>query len=236
MPSKNKGWVRLHRKIDDNPLWFSEPFTRAQAWIDLFLNANHADGKIFIRGISVEVKRGQIAWSELTMAKRWQWSRNRVRNFLKYLKTEQQIEKSECGCLTTLITILNYEKHQSDTAEGTAEGTQTIINKNDKKIYCPNSDELRLSELLLNLIRQRNSNFKEPDLQKWATHIDKMIRLDKRPPEEIEKVVAWCQQDSFWQNNILSTQKLREKYDQLFLKMSSGNGKYIPQRHTGVVL
>ncbi len=107
-----------------------------------------------------------------------------------------------------------------------------------KKIYSPNSDELRLSELLLSLIRSRKADFKQPNIQSWAKHIDLMIRIDKRPPEEIEKVIAWCQADSFWQNNILSTAKLREKYDMLFLKMSgsNGNGKYIPQRHTGVVL
>ena len=82
---KNKGWVRLHRCIEDNPLYFSESFTKAQAWIDLFLNTNHKDGGLWIRGNYIEIKRGQIGWSELTMAKRWKWSRNKVRNFLKWL-------------------------------------------------------------------------------------------------------------------------------------------------------
>ncbi len=99
-----------------------------------------------------------------------------------------------------------------------------------KKLYCPNSDELRTSELLLNLIRQRNPNFKQPDLQSWAKHIDLMLRIDKRSPEEIEKVITWCQQDSFWCSNILSTQKLRGQYDQLFLKMSGSNGKHIQEK------
>lgn len=94
-----------------------------------------------------------------------------------------------------------------------------------KKIYSPNSSELRLSELLLNLIRQRNPNFRQPNIQSWAVHVDRMLRLDRRSPEEIEKVIAWCQADSFWQNNILSIQKLRVRYDQLFLKMANGNGE-----------
>jgi hypothetical protein len=47
---RKSGWVRLHRKIENNFLWFLEPFTKAQAWIDLFLNANHSDNKISIRG------------------------------------------------------------------------------------------------------------------------------------------------------------------------------------------
>lgn len=109
-------------------------------------------------------------------------------------------------------------------------------NNIQKKVYSPNSVELRTSELLFSLIRQRNPNFKQPDLQSWSKHIDLMLRIDKRSPEEIEKVIQWCQADAFWQNNILSTEKLRKQYDQLCLKMTNGNGKHVPQRHTGVVL
>lgn len=100
---------------------------------------------------------------------------------------------------------------------------------NTKEIYCPTSNEVRLSEKLLSLIRQRNTNFKQPNIQKWASHVDRMLRLDRRPVEEIEKVITWCQADSFWQSNILSTQTLREKYDQLYLKAFSGNGKLTSQ-------
>ncbi len=54
---------------------------------------------------------------------------------------------------------------------------------NTKEIYCQTSNEVRLSELLFSLIRQRNANFKQPNIQKWAIHIDRMIRLDKRSTE-----------------------------------------------------
>jgi uncharacterized protein YdaU (DUF1376 family) len=87
-----------------------------------------------------------------------------------------------------------------------------------KRIYSPNSDEFRLSELLLKFILERRNGFKKPDLQKWAVHIDKMIRIDKRPTSEIEQIIRWCQKDNFWQNNILSTDKLRVQYDKLALK------------------
>lgn len=100
---------------------------------------------------------------------------------------------------------------------------------NTKEIYSTTSNEVGLSEKLLSLIRQRNPNFKQPDIQKWAIHVDRMLRLDKRPADEIEKIITWCQADSFWQSNILSTQKLREKYDQLYLKAFNGNGKLISQ-------
>ncbi|MBU1126720.1 hypothetical protein KJ758_03855 [Patescibacteria group bacterium] len=121
-----KGWVGLHRCIEDWDLYFSEPFTKTQAWIDLFLGANHTDGSIHIRGNTVEIKRGQIGWSEITMTKRWKWSKNKVRRFLKWLETEQQIVQQKDRYITTIITILNYDNYQKDTADDTAERQQTI--------------------------------------------------------------------------------------------------------------
>lgn len=75
-----------------------------------------------------------------------------------------------------------------------------------------------LSQLLFDLILKRRPTFKKPDLTIWAKSIDLMIRVDKRNPDEIERVIRWCQADEFWQNNILSTTKLRKQFDQLALK------------------
>lgn len=105
---------------------------------------------------------------------------------------------------------------------------QSKVNKskvNNNIIYTSDSHEIRLSEILFNLIHSRDEKIKQPDYQKWATHINKLIRVDSRSPDEIEKVIRWCQKDIFWQSNILSTKKLREKFSQLYLKMgSNGNG------------
>lgn len=90
--------------------------------------------------------------------------------------------------------------------------------------YSCNSEEYQLSSLLLDLILERRNSFKKPDLQKWAKEIDLMIQSDGRTPGEIQQLIEWCQQDAFWQNNILSPRKLRKQFDQLALKM----GQQIP--------
>ena len=132
---ENQGWISLHRKIQDNFLYFSEPFTKAQAWIDLILNANHVDGKFIVRGVVIEIKRGELGWSELTMASRWQWSRNKVRGFLKLLENEQQIEQLKVSRITSITKILNYENYQKGTTEGTTKGQQK-----DNRRYTNNND------------------------------------------------------------------------------------------------
>jgi phage replication O-like protein O len=96
--------------------------------------------------------------------------------------------------------------------------TKKEIKRKNKKMYSHTSDEVRLSSLLLSLIQNRNPNYKKPNIQNWAKHIDLMIRLDKRTSSEIENIIEWCQSDSFWQNNILSTEKLRKQFDQLVMK------------------
>jgi hypothetical protein len=91
-----------------------------------------------------------------------------------------------------------------------------------KKKYDPTSKEYNLAKHLHDLIKTNNPNFKKPDLHTWALHIDYMIRIDKRNPDEIMDVTTWAQNDDFWQTNILSTKKLRKQYDQLLMKMKKG--------------
>lgn len=143
--------------------------------------------------------------------------------------------------ITTRLKVCNYstynDNRQSDTANDTDSETlksfnnqglqqgpiqqviQQVNTKEESNIYSRHSDEYRLAELLLNLIRERKPDYKQPDLNHWARHIDLMVRRDGRNPARIERVIRWCQSDEFWQNNILSTQKLRKQFDQLEMKM-----------------
>jgi hypothetical protein len=56
-------------------------------------------------------------------------------------------------------------------------------------------------------------------LENWAKDIDKLNRIDGRGWDEIEDVIKWCQNDSFWKSNILSGSKLRKQYPKLRLQL-----------------
>ena len=128
----DQGWFKLHRRLTESDFWTSEPFTKPQAWVDLIALANHKPGSVWIRGVEVHVKRGQTARSELTLAKRWKWSRKKIRNFLKWLEKEQQIEQQKSN-VTSLISIINYDHYQTEgTAEEHQKNTKGYTNKNEK--------------------------------------------------------------------------------------------------------
>lgn len=136
-----RGYVKFYREMLDKELWLSEPFTRGQAWCDLVMLANYKDGYIRIAGQRIEVKRGQLGWSQDKLSKRWKWGRGKTRRFLKELEKDERICQ-KTNTRNTIITICNYDSFQVyDTTDGTTDDTtdghqmiqQTDTNKKDKK-------------------------------------------------------------------------------------------------------
>ena len=52
----------------------------------------------------------------------------------------------------------------------------------------------------------------------WINECRKLREIDKRIPEQIEQIIIFSQDNSFWKGNILSMATLRRQFDQLWLK------------------
>jgi len=74
-----------------------------------------------------------------------------------------------------------------------------------------------LSAFFFDELKKINPQHKEPDLKKWAKDLDRMIRLDKRNPEEVKEIIVWALNDPFWRKNMLSPEALRKQYDRLWI-------------------
>ena len=83
--------------------------------------------------------------------------------------------------------------------------------------------EIKLSKYLFTRILINDEKAKEPNFQTWAKSIDYLIRLDKRDPKEIKQIIDYATSNNFWKANILSTYKLREKYQTLLLQTKGNN-------------
>lgn len=144
-----------------------------------------------------------------------------IRNFMKHQATssmkvqtgiEVELQKIPLEILDKLIEyrypINRVSNHiiYSNTNSNTNSNTKVV--KFDK-------EDMELSCLLYDLIKINIPTYKEPNLEKWADQIRLMKENDKRTPEQIKFVIKWAQNNDFWQANILSTKKLREKFDTL---------------------
>lgn len=137
----HRGWIKVYRKIEDNPIWNEKPFSSGQAWIDLVILANHKPQPIRVKnGEIIIVNRGQVGVSKKGLADRWGWSRGRVSRYLQRLSSLKMIQQNIVEN-HTITTILEYNQYQgvatNESTNGQQTGQQTDTNnnvKNDKNV------------------------------------------------------------------------------------------------------
>lgn len=141
------GWIKLHRKITEWE-WYQDGNT-FRLFVHLLLTANHRPQRW--QGITIE--RGQVAIGRKTLSERTGLSEQSIRTSLGRLKSTSEITIKSTNKFS-IITICNYELYQqqeilNQPANQPTSSQQVTTNKNDKnkkKTYSPNSDELRLSD------------------------------------------------------------------------------------------
>lgn len=227
-----------------NSLWYGEKFTKGQAWIDLFGNANHSDGFFEKNNQRIPIKRGQTGRSIETLAEDWKWSRNKVKRFLKRLKDDHMIDH-ETNHLTSIITICNYDKYQFDEKEcepsnelpdepsnELPDEPQTNKNRirikkginNTSQKYLDDSTEMKIAKYFHSVLLRSNPKQQEPNWQNWCKDLDLFLRKVKPTKEEIKLVIDWAHDpenstDRFsWIPNLRSPKKLREHFEKILLQ------------------
>lgn len=80
----------------------------------------------------------------------------------------------------------------------------------------------------VNDLRPNNKTTLNAKVESWSEPIRLMVEQDERTHEEIWALWKKVRADDFWKANILSTAKLRQKFDQLAIKFQS-NGKNYEQ-------
>ncbi|TDM25919.1 DnaD domain protein [Macrococcoides caseolyticum] len=113
----NKGWISLHRSVTDHWLFDEDrKFSKFEAWIDLLLMVNHTDKKMMLGNELITIKRGQKVTSIRKLCERWNWSNNKVKNFLNVLEADGMLTvKSDSK--KTLVTVVNYDIYQNEDIE-----------------------------------------------------------------------------------------------------------------------
>jgi len=107
----NNGWIKLHRKLLDNPL-HNKP-NWAWLWIVLLLLANHdEDHKFLWNGRDIILKKGQFVTGRKKLNEITGIPESTIERALNYLENGQQIGQQKSNKYR-LITILNWETYQN---------------------------------------------------------------------------------------------------------------------------
>ena len=160
----SKGFIKLDRSIFEH--WIFQDAEKFKAFVDLIQLARWKDEKILIGNNLVTIPRGSYYTSELKLADRWGWGRDKTRNFLSLLEKERMIKKKSTT-KGTMLTIENYRVYQDEHPTVYTAKTQQTNNEPDNK---PTTNQ-----------HQTNN---EPDTKEEIKDIKEIKEREKR--EEIQ--------------------------------------------------
>lgn len=116
-------WFAVCRTIFDHPIVgiHDRAFTELEAWLWLLSEAAFEPRKVINKGTIIVLDPGQLMHARSYLAKRWQWTEDKVRWFFKRLQTEamitryctQQNTRSRSNQIQ-IITISNYSVYQGN--------------------------------------------------------------------------------------------------------------------------
>lgn len=133
-----EGWIKLYRKLLDNPIVCKDSETFS-IWLYLLLSATHQEVSAIFKGKKIILKPGQLITGILSISKKLKINKDKVQRTLKCFEIDKQI-KQETSNKNRLITILNWEQYQSNDNENDKQlinkcettDKQLITNKNEK--------------------------------------------------------------------------------------------------------
>ncbi|WP_216831704.1 replication protein [Alkalihalobacterium elongatum] len=248
-----QGYVKIYRKTMNSSVWQDPELFRL--WMYCLMKATHTKHKTLVEKQEITLYPGQFITGRFKLqfeynkglAPRKQVRDTTLWNWLKKLKKFGNVDIKSYNKFS-IVTIIHWNDYQESLTTKSQQNDnnlpaniqQSDTNKNgnnaendkngkkkdgQKQAFDQASIFYQLAYRLYQRIIEHNPNHKKPNLENWAIHIKRMIELDNRGEEEIKYVIDWCQKNTFWQGHILSTAKLREKFDHLVIQSNTEKSK-----------
>lgn len=206
-----KGWIILHRSVMDHWVWLSEKHFKR--WIELIFLASWEDKTLDFGTKQIKIKRGQFATSYRQLQYNWNTSPSGVQSFLKMLQKSKMIKYRNNNNEMTIITILNYDKYQSEKFwEDKDEdyGQMETISENDSVTQNPS----QVSDTPQNDMER---NQEQTEINKRKEVNNNSLSLDERERSFFEEVKAsQIYMENVAKNHSLSIEDTLKKLEEFF--------------------
>lgn len=233
----------------NSPVWQDPLYLKL--WMYCLMKATHTERDQLVGNQMIKLLPGQFVTGRIALAddlNKGMKADIKVSNstwwrYLNNLEKWQMLNIKKTNKYS-VISIVKWSEYQQDEQQvnnkRTTDEQQLNTNKNvknvknekkysRKRVYDESSLYYRLSVFFYEQIKRNNPNHKEPNYQTWSDDIRKMIELDKRTDEQVRYLMQWVQEDDFEMANVLSPRKLRERFDQLVIKVKQTKKKQKPK-------
>lgn len=135
-----EGWVKIYRKMLDNPIVWKDSDTVA-IWVYLLLNATHKAIPALFKGKKIQLEPGQLITGTISISKKLKINKDKVQRTLKCFEDDKQIAQQTSN-KNRLISILNWDEYQNSDNQNDKQminkcettDKQLITNKNVKNV------------------------------------------------------------------------------------------------------
>lgn len=197
-------WIKLHRKMLDNPIVFKDP-DHVAVWIYLLLQAAWKEHETVFGGKVITLSPGQVPTGRKKIAKETGVNESKVKRILSFFKSNQLIDQQTFP-YGSLITILSWDKHQKSDQQNDQQMTnewptsdQQVTTTEERKerkkerniFYPPTVEEVRAyclergngidPEVFWNFYESKNWMVGKNKMKKWKSAI---ITWEKNHPEQ----------------------------------------------------
>lgn len=111
------GWIKLQRDIMDH--WIAQDAEYLAVWIRMLSEANFEQQTKMFNGQVITVERGQLIFGLDSYSEKTKVSVMRLRRLVELLEKHQMINRV-IKSKYSLISIVNYDKHQADNRQATS--------------------------------------------------------------------------------------------------------------------
>ena len=105
-----EGWIKLHRKVLDNPI-VTKDNDHLAVWIWLLLNASHREHPAVFNGEKITLKPGQLITGRKKLAEECRISESKAKRIISEFKSDQQIDQ-QTNRHGSLISIVRWNEYQ----------------------------------------------------------------------------------------------------------------------------
>lgn len=140
------GWIKLHRKLLDNPVVMRDGDHLA-VWVWILLHSIHESRSVIFKGKSLALRPGQRTVGRKEIADDLNISESKVQRVLKFFESEQLIEQqtsSECR-LITVKKWADYQKSEQQSEQQVNNNRTTSEQQVNTNKECKNGKNERIN-------------------------------------------------------------------------------------------
>lgn len=104
------GWIKLHRRVLDNPIVFKDS-AHAAVWLYLLMSVAYEPCETILNGKKITLEPGQTVTGRKKIADQLDLNESKVRRVLNDFENDQMIDQQTTSG-GRLITLLNWAKYQ----------------------------------------------------------------------------------------------------------------------------